>query len=264
MQQLKTLALAAAVLVTATLLACGGNGGYNDGASPSPASPTPSQANNERGLFPPLEGPERPVAREVINYWEDHDFDLPDPAGLPDLPSDLSSLAPPDVPVCPEGWINLDRPTEAFKVCYPDGYATEGHGYVTAGVDERWYGVGIFDFEEGDVELGHVSIYVTGPFSRPFDYVAQCDQAYGVTIDGEPAAVCPDYAGVGDEKIIAYHLRVGDYDYSINAVPAQDASASSGAAGEIEDTLLQIVHSFELIDQIPIVRPSPSTQATGQ
>lgn len=263
MQQLKTLALAVAVLATATLLACGGGGGGDDGGSPSPASPTPTRANNQRGLFPPLEGPERPVARVVLNYWEEPDFDFPDPADLPDLPSDLSSLAPPDVPVCPEGWVNLDRPTEAFKVCYPDGYATEGHGYVSAGVDERWYGVGIFDFE-GDIELGHVSIYVTGPFSRPFDYVALCDQAYQVTIDGEPAAVCPDYAGVGDEKIIAYHLRIGDYDYSINAVPAEDVSASPGASEGIEATLLQIVHSFDLIDQIPIVRPSPATPATGQ
>ena len=246
MQLLKTLALAGAILATVTLLACGGDdGGDGGGPSPSVASPTATRPDNLGGFFPPLEGPARPVAREVVNYWEVSTYDLPDPADLPELPSELSALAPPEVPVCPEGWVNLDRPTEGFKLCYPEGYTTEAHGYVTAGVDERWYAVGIFDFD-GEEPLGHVSIYVTGPFSQPFDYVALCDQAYQITIDGEPATVCPAYDGVGGEKIIAYNLRLGDFDYSINAVPASPDTSG------IEDTLLQIVQSFDLIDLIPL------------
>ena len=263
MRLLKTLALAGAILAAVTLLACSGDDGDDgdDGGSPSPSvvTPTPTQPDNQRGFFPPLEGLERPVAREVVNYWEDSAYDLPDPADLPELLPELSSLAPPEVPVCPEGWVNLDRPTEGFKTCYPEDYATEGHGYVTAGVDERWYAVGIYDFD-GDVELGHVSVYVTGPFSQPFDYVALCDQAYRTTIDGEPATVCPDYDGGGGEKIIAFNMRIGDLDYSINAVPSQ----SAGAAGDIESALLQIVHSFDLIDLISLNPESPSPQATEE
>lgn len=260
MQLLKTLALSVSVLTTATLLACsGGDGDNGDGPSPSPASPTAIQPDNLRNLFPPLEGPERPVAREAVNYRQDAEFDLPDPADLPALPSGLSSLGPPEDPVCPDGWVNFERPLEAFRLCYPDPYVIEGHGFVTAGAEERWYAVGFFDFD-GEVELGHVSVYVTGPFSRPFLYVAECDQAYQVTIGGTAASVCPDYDGRGDEKIIAYHVRVGDLDYFVNAVPAQaDASASLTTGDEIESTLLQIVHSFELLEPLATAPPSEAT-----
>ena len=142
MQLLKTIGLALVIISAATLLACGGDDG-----SPSSASPTATQPDNQRDLFPPLEGPERLYADEVINYWEDHEFDLPDPANLPALPSTFSSLAPPEDPVCPEDWINFERIIEGFRLCYPNLYVIEGHGFVTAGVEERWYSVGFFDFE---------------------------------------------------------------------------------------------------------------------
>ena len=76
------------------------------------------------------------------------EFQLPVPEDLPAPPEDATGpeFQPPAEPQCPAEWQELRRPAEGFEVCYPEGWSIEGHGYVSAGVEDRWYSVGLFLF----------------------------------------------------------------------------------------------------------------------
>ena len=252
----KALSLSTLVLtMAAAVVACSGG----DGLRPTvtPGTPPPDLA-----FAPPFEGPERAsVSQRRTNYREEPDFQLPSPDTLSEPPRGTSGpeFRPPEEPQCPQSWNTLSRPREGFSICYPDPWIIEGHGYVTAGADDRWYSVGLFLFD-GDLEAAHVSIYITNPYARPFLYTRECEQAYRVAFVGEPAVLCPDYPGVSSEaRIIAYHLRRGDLDYFVNVVPHYEYDAQAfryldAPAEEVEARAIQIAHTFNLIE---ITEPSP-------
>ena len=227
--------------------------------TPDPtAVPTATDAPNPAALpiTPPMEGPSRgPAATERTNYREVAEFELPSPASLPEPPEGAMGpeFQPPEDPQCPTDWQTLMRPGEGFLVCYPEDWSIEGHGYVSSGVEDRWYAVGLFLFDNDGVELAHVSIYVLNPYARPFTYTRDCEQAYRVTFAGEPAALCPDTPGEFPEaKIVAYHIRRGDRDYYVNVVPKFQYDAESGNYldswdEEAEATAVQIAHTFQFM-----------------
>lgn len=253
------------------LVACNGGG---DG-SPSPgsaASPVPTTepdstpeatpgatgtaVQSDGHLFtPPLEGPARgAAAQEETNYWELSEFQLPEPQDLPEPPEDADApeFSPPAEAECPADWEELSRPGEKFSICYPEDWRIDGHGYVTAGVEERWYSVGMF-LLDGDVQKAHVSVYVISPYARPFTYTRDCEQSYRLTLAGEPAALCPDFPGEGPEaRIIAYHVRRGERDYYVNVVPYFEFDEEEGTyldtvSEEAEATAIEIAHTFRFI-----------------
>lgn len=247
--------------VGAAIAACDSGGGQQETATPS-ASPAPTTLATppNAGISPPFEGPRfSAVSAQRTNYWEEPDFRLPSPEELPEPPAGASGLEfqPPAEPRCPDSWNSLSRPAEGFGICYPDPWFIEGHGYVTAGRDDRWYAVGLFLFE-GSVEAAHVSVYIANPYARPPTYTRDCEQAYGVTFAGEPAVLCPNLSGVSTEaRIIAYHVRRDDLDYFVSVVPHFEYDAQAGRyldapSGEVEATAIQIAHTFYFVE---IVHP---------
>lgn len=245
------LALLSAGLILVT--ACGGDSGPAGTPGPSASAAT------ARPISPPLEGPPRAVATERTNFRELPEFELPSPADLPEPPGDAKGpeFHPPAEPQCPEGWQGLERPVEGFRICYPKEWSIQGHGYVSAGAEDRWYSVGVYFFRD-DVEVAHVSVYVVNPFARPFAYTRDCKQAYRVTFAGESAALCPDYPGVPpEERIIAYHIRRGDLDYFVNVVPKFTYDPQAGKYldtwdREAEARAIQIAQTLQLT---PIISP---------
>lgn len=248
------------------LVACngGGDGSPSAGSAPSPGS-TPEATPRDTGtavssggslITPPLEGPPRVVpAQETTNYWELSEFQLPEPQDLPEPPEDADGpeFSPPANAECPADWQELRRPGEGFSICYPEDWRMDGHGYVSAGVEERWYSAGLFLFD-GDAQKAHVSVYVVGPFARPFTYTRDCEQPYKVTFAGHPAVLCPDFPGVRPEaRIIAYHVRWNDLDYYVNVVPYFEFDEEAGAyldtvSEEAEAMAIEIAHTFRFID----------------
>ena len=246
---------------------CGDGGAPASDETPT-RSPQPSATVAENSRFvPPLEGPERPVSSERTNYRELPEFELPDPAALPPVSAEAEGreFHPPAAADCPASWERLTRPAEGFEICYPPGWVIDGHGYVTGGADELWYSVGIYRLIGDDKQSAHVSIYTTGPFSRPFTYVRECEQAYRVALAGTPASLCPDHPGVFPEtRIIAYHLRQGDRDYFVQAVPyftwdQQDRRYLSTWRAEDEETAIRIAQTFHLLQ--PGSTPAPTAAA---
>lgn len=241
--------LAAAAAVIA--LACGGGGGEDEGVTMPPV--------RRDVIAPPLEGEAPPLSTERINYRLHPDFQLPDPAALPPVPEDAEGREyhPPETPECPEDWELLERPGEGFRICYPADWQIDGHGYVSAGADDRWYSLGIFKFVDENVEQAHVSVYMTPPFARPFLYVAECEQAYQVRFDGRLATLCPDLPGKFPEaKIIAYHIREGERDYFVNVVLYYEYDFENGRylnswPQELEETAIRIAQSFDLREPPP-------------
>ena len=256
----------------AFVVSCGDGADSQDDVSPTLSSgvtPAAEPAPNSRGLAPPLEGPQRRLPTQRINYREHADFQFPNPADLPPPPDDAEGLefSPPAASECPEGWERLVRPAQGFQICYPDDWTIDGHGYVTGGADDRWYSLGIFRFaaaaDDDDAESAHVSVYEMGPYSQPFTYILTCEQAYQVTLAGKPASLCHDHPGEFPEaKIIAYHLREGDHDYFVQVVPhfARDEETGEYLATwsmEDEETAIRIAHSFQLIETTA-AQPTPS------
>ncbi len=267
----KALALIAVLAVVALVTAaCGSGTGSQEDDVDSPGSPTASPTDDPAPtltaipstptgsvIFPPFEGPTRSFrAEERINYREHPAFQFPNPEDLPVPPDELEGLEfhPPETPDCPLDLELLVRPSQGFRVCYPKEYKIDGHGYVTALVDDRWYSLGLFGLDQDDRESVHVSIYVTNAYSQPFTYVINCETAYQVTIDGQPATLCPDHPGEFPEvKIIAYHIRMGDLDYFIQVVPQFDFDDEANEylttwSQEAEETAIRIVHSFQFIE----------------
>ena len=260
------LAMGAAVLLVAVGAACGGSGGKDSVATPSPTGATPDEGDDvvpqvsPSALFPPLEGPERTFRpRERTNYREHPDFQFPDPNDLP-APSDAQQgreFRPPESPNCPEGWEVYARPDDGFRICHPSDWRVDSEGYVNVGVDDKWFSVGLFRYAADGRQSAHVSVYVSTPFSQPATYLIACDQAYQVVIDGMPASLCPDFPGESPEaKVIAYHIRRGIRDYFINVVPYFEFD--SAAEGYLttwrqddEETAIQIAHSFEFLELPP-------------
>jgi len=256
-------------LLGVLLAACDGGNGQK--TTPPPAasatpggtatatpSPGPEPSAEARRIAPPLEGPSRgPGATERTNYRELPEFELPAPEDLPEPPDSATGpeFQPPAEPQCPEDWEELERRAEGFAVCYPASWSIEGHGYVSAGVEDRWYSLGLFLFQD-DAELAHVSIYVVNPYARPFTYTRDCDQAYRVTFAGEPAVLCADHPGEFPEaKIIAYHVRMGDLDYYINVVPTFQYDAESRTyletwSEDAEATGIEIAHTLRLMEPV--------------
>ncbi len=253
-----TIAFAAAVSLIG--LACDGGGGSSTVGSPeATGAGSPTVVVEPSPVFAPMEGPERTFrATERTNYRELPEFHLPDPATLP-LPSadeDGPEFRPPETPTCPEGGQMLYRPSEGFQVCYPSGWRIGGHAFVTAGADDRWYALSLSRLGEDGRERAHVSIYVTNPYSQPFLYVADCQQAYQVKLDGRPASLCPDYPGEFPEaKIIAYHVRQEERDYFINVVPTFEYDSDAGryrdswSKGD-EAMGIQIAQSFQFMEPV--------------
>lgn len=257
----KLISLASLVPVIAALLlavACTDGDGEPSpeptGETPSAATPTVEPTPQPTGevIVPPLEGPERTLAfKENTNYREQPEFQLPAPEDVPEAPADAegAEFHPPEEPVCPDGWEILRRPVEGFEVCYPATWRIDGHGYVSAGLDDRWYSVGLFLFEDGR-QLAHVSIYIINPYAQPFLYTRDCQQAYRATFAAMPAVLCPDLSGRPPEgKIIAYHVRRDDLDYFLNVVPYFEYDEEEGGyldswPEEIEEQAIQVAHTF--------------------
>ena len=256
-------------LVGVLSAACGGGNGEKTtpppaatatagGTATATASPEPEASATARRITPPLEGPARgPGATKRTNYRKLSEFRLPAPEDLPEPPDSATGpeFHPPAEPQCPKDWKKLERPAEGFRVCYPEGWSIEGHGYVSVGVEDRWYSLGLFLFQ-GDAELAHVSIYVINPYARPFTYTRDCDQAYRVTFAGEAAVLCADHPGQSPEaKIIAYHVRMGDLDYFINVVPRFQREADSGTylktwSKDAEATGIEIAQTVQLMEPV--------------
>ena len=260
-------ALSAAIVLGA---ACGGDdGGFSETPGPgvsatvaATGSPGPAARPRPSGgpVTPPLEGPARPNAATTrTNYRELADYALPSPQDVPEPPRDAAGAEfhPPSEPKCPEGWEILRRPIEGFQICYPKEWAIDGHGYVSAAAEDRWYSVGFFLRREG-VEVAHVSVYVVDPFAMPFTHTRDCKKAYRVTFAGEQAVLCPDHTGVPPEvKIVTYHIRRGDLDYYVNVVPQFTYDSGAGQYldqwdKEAEATAIQVAQTFQLT---PILSP---------
>lgn len=255
------------VLLVAGLLvvACGGGSGGDsgDGAADGAADDTPSAVGvsvltprpSAEEIVPPFEGPpRRQVFDERTNYRRVMDFRLPAPEALPEPPMDAegAEFSPPAAAACPQGWERLVRTVEKFQICYPPTWRVEGEGDVSAGFDDRWYSLGLFNFE-GDRQLAHVSIYRMNAYAQPFLYTRGCERAYRVSLSGQPAALCPDFPGSFTEgKIIAYHVRVDDLDYFVNAVVYLDFDEEKGEyvaswPQELEEEAIEVAQTFELI-----------------
>jgi hypothetical protein len=252
--------LCALLAGTILTVSCGGQSGAPDEQRVTPSAtltPTAEPTTVSRERTPPLEGPIQRLPTLRTNYREDPDFQFPNPADLPIAGPDIegAQVDHSSPSGCPVGWERLVRPREGFEICYPGDWIIDGHGYVTAGADDRWYSLGIFRLVGDDsVESAHVSVYVMGPYSRPFTYVLSCEKAYQVTLAGELASFCPDHPGEFPEvKIMAYHLRQGDRDYFIQVVPHFTWSEQTKEyldvwSKEDEETAIRIVHTLQLVD----------------
>ena len=245
-------------------VACGEGGDAGSASTSTPGmSPTgtPNSADGsspEVGPFsPPLEGPPRGLAAtERTDFWGLPEFALPAPGDLPELAETATGpeLRPPAEPQCPEAWQELTRPGEGLSICYPADWRIEGHGYVSAGAEDRWYSLGLFLFQDG-TELAHVSVYALNRYAKPLTYTRDCEQAYKVAFAGEPAVLCPDFPGQWPEvRIISYHVRKDDLDYFVNVVPRFQYDPKNDAysdtwSEEAEATAIQIAHSFRFIER---------------
>ena len=246
--------------------ACAGGGQettLESGATDTPAASATATSDSglatspaDRRSGPPLEGASRgAAASERTNYRELDEFRLPEPEELPPPPEGATGpeFQPPVEPQCPEGWQELSRPAEGFRVCHPEGWSIDGHGYVSAGAEDRWYSLGLFLLQDA-AEVAHVSIYVVNPYAKPITYTRDCDQAYRVTFAGDPAALCPNQTGEFPEaKIIAYHVRRGDLDYYINIVPQFQYDATSQTyldnwSQDAEATGIRIAHTLQFME----------------
>jgi len=232
-------------------------------SSPLPSPPPGTVIKPPRAFVtPPMEGPPRGSAATVrTNYRELPEFRLPAPQDLPEAPSGGGpQFQPPAQPLCPPGWQELWRPAEGFKTCYPESWSIDGHGYVSAGRDDRWYSVGLFLYQD-DVEVAHVSYYVVNAYARPFMYARDCKQAYRVRFAGEPAILCPDFPGQFNEaKIIAYHVRKYDLDYYVIVVPKRQYNPATGGyldtwSRDAEATAIQIAHTFQFVERLTPSQP---------
>jgi hypothetical protein len=192
---------------------------------------------------------------------------LPEPGGDQDGPE----FHPPETPTCPDDWELLDRPLEFFKICFPKDWQIDGHGYVTAGFDDRWYSVGLFNFLEDGSQSAHVSIYMLRPFSRPPQlFIKECDQAYRVVLDGQDAALCADVPGVFPEaRIVHYFVSVDDRWTLINVVPYFEKDPETGAytdqfSEEDFQLAIQIAQTIDFYDISPLqeVTPPPAPFST--
>lgn len=218
--------LCAAVALMFVSWACSGDSG--DGSE----TPLPSGASGSGAvldsLVPPLEGPVREAApTERTDFRVLPDWQLPRPDDLPAPPPGVEGVefSQPDEPqlLCPDGWEELKRQSESFRICYPESWAIAGHGYVSAGAEERWYSVGIVLFE-GEEQVAHVSVYRFPQYARPVRHTIDCDQAYAVTFAAEPAVLCPDVSASPPEaRIISYNVFLDDADYFVNVVSYEGA-----------------------------------------
>ena len=205
----------------------------------------------------PLEGPRRLLTGERINYREDPAVRLPEPEELPEAPDDLPGADLEETPIaaCPTDWQLLNRFGEKFQICYPQSWVIGGGGYVTAGRDDRWHGVGLFLFDSSARQRAHVSIYTMGHYSKPVPYTSDCPQAYGVTLAGRPAVICPDFTCIHPEgKIIAYHVRTDEFDYFVNVVLYLEYDTETRVYGEgwpqdLEQEAIQVARTFTLTRQ---------------
>lgn len=248
------------VLVGALLaVACGGESSSNPNATGTPRrqlAPPPPLVGTP--LTTPFEEGERAAgATERTNYREAPEYRLPEPGDLqepPDSATGQEFQAPEQTP-CPQDWQVLWRFTEGFRICYPEDWSKQDDGYVTGGVDDRWYSVGFALFEDG-VLSGHVSVYVMNGYVRPFTYTRDCEQAYRVEFAGETAVLCPDFPGQYPEaRIIAYHVRKGDLDYYVNVVPRfqydMDTKSYLDTTSEEAETVgIQIAQTFQFVKLI--------------
>ncbi len=253
--------LAIAVLAAGLMLAAACGGDDNNTATPtgsgavthSPVLADIPPPDTGKPVTPPLEGPPRQPATAHANYRDLPEWALPAPQDLPQVLSDAQGAEyhPPAAPTCPDGWANLQRPIEGFGICYPSDWVIDGHGYVSASNEDRWYSVGFYLRRDG-VEVAHVSLYVLGPFSVPFTYIRDCKQDYQVTFAGQAAVLCPDYPGVPPEvRIISYQFRRGDLDYYVNVVPKLRFDTKSGRYvnewdKDAEATAIQVAQTFQL------------------
>lgn len=251
------------VSIVAGLLALACADGGSDDAGPA-ASDAPSRGSvleltprpRDEESYPPFEGPQRaPAVYERTNFREIPEYQLPAPGNVPESPIDAEGLEfqPPADPTCPEEWVQLVRPVEKFAVCFPPDWQVQGHGEVIAGIEDRWYSLGLFKFE-GDRPLAHVSIYRMNPYAQPFTYTRNCEQAYRVSYSGKPAVLCPGLPGSFTEaKIIAYHVRVGEFDYFVNAVIHYEFDEEKGKyvadwPKELEEEAIRVAHTFRLLE----------------
>lgn len=259
-------------LLALLVAACGGDddgngdGGGNGTSTASPAdsaSPVDTDGADRPvdPFSPPLEGPGRgDPPSELTDFREEPDWQLPEPGNVPEPEGNEDPvLNPPKEPVCPEDWERLRRPSEGFEICYPGGWAIDGHGYVNSQNEERWYSVGVFnapDVEAGQ-QLAHVSVYVIPQFSRPFRYTIDCPQPYATTLSGEPAVVCPEFPPLHPEaSIVSYHVFREDFDYFVNIATYYEWNENDGEyTDEVNEEAaamaIQIAHSFEFI---PVAR----------
>jgi hypothetical protein len=250
--------LASAIVVSALAASCGDDDSGDGDASPSPAesgSPTPPPPAD---LFPPIEGPDRgPAATERTDFRQVEEWQLPEPDELEPVPEDEDDAVfhPPEEPQCDTSWIDKQRPTEGFAICYPPDWQLAAEGFVSEGAEDRWYSVGIIMFADDAREDrdAHVSVYAIPRYARPMVYTRDCPKPYSLTFAGQPAVICPDFPGEGDEeRIVSYHVRRGDMDYFIQAVPFEDGP------DDAFDTAVQIAHTFRLIEITTVAATSPS------
>ncbi|MDO8617054.1 MAG: hypothetical protein Q7T33_15195 [Dehalococcoidia bacterium] len=263
----KLLALAILSAGLALAAACGGDD--NSTATPAGSGPTVTRSpapadlpppDTGKPVTPPMEGPPRQPATARVNYRDLPEWTLPAPQDLPQVPGDAqgAEYRPPAEPKCPDDWQSLPRPVEGFQICYPGDWVIDGHGYVSAGNEDRWYSVGFYLRRDG-VEAAHVSLYVLNPFAVPFTYTRDCPHPYQVTFAGQPAVLCPDGPSVPPEvRIITYQLRQGDLDYYVNVVPKLTFDTKSGHYlnewdKDAEATAIQVAQTFQLV---PLYSPT--------
>ena len=246
------LAVALTVAVIAVLCQSCGDDGSEDQSSETPSvsanaseSPTPTPSVN---LVPPFEGPDRgPAATERTDFRDVPEWELPEPDALPTVPDDETDAIffPPDTVECADDWVLIQRPSEGFTICHPPDWQTAGDGYVSAGVEDRWYSHGLFKFsdEARSQPEAHVSIYAIPRFARPMVYTRDCPRPYGLTFAGEAAVICPEFPEESpQEDFVSYHVRKGDYDYFINIVPYEMGD------DEVFDLAVDIAHTFQLTE----------------
>lgn len=243
-------ALALAVAVPFLAAGCGDDDGN---ARPTPSTDQPSGSTDSSptpvptldGLIPPLEGPPRdPAPAERTDFRELPGWQLPQPEDLLPPPADAigPEYSPPVEPECPDDWEKISRPPESFELCYPAPWVVGGHGYVSAGNEERWYSVGIVLFD-GAAHAAHVSVYAFPQFSRPVRYTIDCPQAYALTFAGHDAVLCPDYPPMPPEqRLISYGVLFEDIDYFVNVVSYE------GAPDETLATAIAIAQTFRFLE----------------
>jgi hypothetical protein len=262
------LALAVSVFV---IVACGGD----DDSSSATGTPTATFAGSPTvspdPLVPPLEGPEREgYTGERQDFRENPEYALPQPGGLP-TPADASDpvLNPPAESECPVDWKLLFRGPEGFQLCYPQDWTVLTDAYKNSPGEARWYTGGVFKFpdEPPEHQLAHVSIYVIPQFTRPFPYTKDCPAPFSVTLNGQPAVVCPSFPPSHPEaRLVSYHVFRENLDYFFNIALYYRWDEDSGqytdeTDEEAFDTALKIIHTVEFLE-VPTLQPTPTLTAS--